>query len=298
MKKIVLFLFLACSGLVNTQAQELNCKVAINTSQIQGTNTQVFEALQNALNEFINGKEWTSAKYSVVERINCSLTLTVKEYTDDGHFTGELTIQSSRPVYNANYNTTIFNFKDPSITFEYMDQDQLQFNMNTIDNNLTAVIAYYAYLIIGLDGDTMSPLGGTDALQKVENIVAAAQTLPDTGWKAFDDSKNRHAIITDYMDEKMVPLRQLMYSYHRLGLDQMVQNAGRGRTAVTESLQLLKTAKENNMMSAIPQLFTDIKKEELINIYSEGTTNEKEQVFTLLQEINPAQTSEWTKIKR
>ena len=294
--KLYILLFILC-GHVAAQAQELNCRVAINASQIQGTNTQVFTTLENALKEFINDRKWTSAQYSPAERITCSMNITVKEYTDDGAFKCELIVQSNRPVYNSNYNTVLFNFKDTEFNFNYLEYDPLEFREDMIDNNLTAVIAYYIYLIIGLDMDSMAPMGGTDVLHIVENIVQAAQSLSETGWKAFDDSKNRHAIITDYMDGGMQPLRQMMYDYHRLGLDEMAQNADRGRAKITESLNLLKEARDNKAMSALPQLFVEIKKDELINIYSKGTQNERDGVYELLMDISPSQSSDWDKLK-
>ncbi len=289
------FLFILSS--LKGEAQELNCKVSINYSQIQGTNTQVFKTLETALKEFINDRKWTSAQYGVAERISCNMNITVKEYAETGTFKCELIVQANRPVFDANYNTTLLNFKDVNFNFSYLEYDPLELKDNQIDNNLTAVIAYYAYLIIGLDMDSMAPLGGTDVLRTAESIVTAAQSLSETGWKAFEDSRNRHGIINDYLDEGMKPYRQMMYDYHRLGLDEMAQNADRGRAKITNSLEELKKAKENKPMSALPQLFTETKKDELVNIYSKGTQTEKEEVYNMLVDINPGQTNDWEKIK-
>lgn len=297
MRRIKHIICLLCCVFTTVSAQELNCKVSINASQIQTTNTQVFTTLENALKEFINDRQWTSAQYSPTERIACSLNITVKKYLEDGTFECELIIQSNRPVYNSNYNTILLNFKDVNFNFHYLEYDPLEFKDNIIDNNLTAVIAYYVYLIIGLDMDSMSPMGGTDILHIVENIVSSAQTLGETGWKAFDDSKNRHAIINDYMDGGMKSLRQMMYDYHRLGLDEMAQNADRGRAKITESLTLLKEAKDNKTMSSLPQIFIDSKKDELKNIYSKGTAKEREEVYEILMDISPSYSSDWDKIK-
>jgi hypothetical protein len=184
-----------------------------------------------------------------------------------------------------------------NFNFTYLEFDPLELRENQIDSNLTAVIAYYAYLIIGMDMDSMAPLGGTDILRTAESIVTAAQTMSEAGWKAFDDSRNRHGIITDYLDEQMKPYRQMVYDYHRLGLDEMAQNADRGRAKITVALEELKKAKENKPMSVLPQLFTEIKKDELVNVYSKGTQAEKEQVYTMLVDINPALSTEWDKIK-
>lgn len=279
------------------RAQELNCKVSINHAQIQGTNTQVFSTLENALKEFVNERKWTNAQYAANERIACTMNITVKKYSDDGAFECELIVQSNRPVFNASYNTVLFNFKDVNFNFNYLEYDPLEWKDNIVDNNLTAVIAYYAYLIIGLDMDSMAPMGGTDVLHIAENIVSSAQMLGETGWKAFDDSRNRHALVNDYMDGSMKPLRQLMYDYHRLGLDEMAQNADRGRAKITESLALLKEAKAAKSMSALPQIWVDAKKDELVNIYTKGTQNERDGVYDLLMEISPSQSTDWDKIK-
>ena len=291
------FTFLLLSFSLAGKAQELNCKVNINYSKIQGTNTQVFKTLETALTEFINDRKWTSAQYTVAEKISCSMNITLKEHTDDGAFKCELLVQANRPVYNSSYNTTLFNFKDVNFKFTYLEFDPLELRENQIDSNLTAVIAYYAYLIIGVDMDSMAPLGGTDVLRTAESIVTAAQTMSEAGWKAFDDSRNRHGIITDYLDEQMKPYRQMVYDYHRLGLDEMAQNADRGRAKITVAIEELKKAKENKPMSILPQLFTEIKKDELVNVYSKGTQAEKEQVYTMLVDINPALSTEWDKIK-
>lgn len=278
-------------------AQELNCKVNVNYSQIQGTSTQVFKTLETSLAEFINGRKWTNAKYDLQEKISCSMNITVKEYADNRTFNCELTVQCNRPVYNSAYHSTLFNFKDANFNFDYLEFDPLEFRNNNIDNNLTAVIAYYAYLIIGLDMDAQAPLGGTEVLREAENIVNAAQTLNATGWKAFDNSLNRYAIISDYLDEGMKPFREMIYGYNRLGLDQMALNPDRGRANITESLLLLKKAKENRPVSVLPQLYTETKKDELVNIYSRGAQKEKEEVCVLLTAVNPSLANEWNKIK-
>ena len=192
----------------------------------------------------------------------------------------------------------MLNFNDNAVDFSYIEHDKLEYSDDIIDNNLTAVLAYYAYLIIGLDMDTFAPKGGTDILHKAENVVNNAQMLGEDGWKAFGDSKNRHAIVNDYMNGAMEPYRQLLYDYHRKGLDEMAQNAERGRSNITTSLTLLEKAKQDKPMSILPQLFTEIKKDELQGIYSKGTTKEKEEVCRILTLVNPSFTEEWEKIKK
>ena len=278
-------------------AQELEAKVVVNHSKIQGTNTSVFTTLQEAMTEFLNTRKWSNAQYTTREKIVCSFNLIVNEYSDDGRFGCSLMVQANRPVYNASYNTTVFNFNDNAVDFNYIEHDKLEFSDDIVDNNFTAVLAYYAYLIIGLDMDTFAPKGGTDVLNKAENVVNNAQMLGEDGWKAFGDSKNRHALINDYMNGAMEPYRQLFYDYHRKGLDEMAQNAERGRSNITTSLTLLEKAKQDKPMSVLPQLFTEIKKDELINVYSKGTSKEKEEVNRILCLVNPSLTSDWDKIK-
>lgn len=281
-------------------AQELNCKVKILHSQVQGTNTSVFETLETALNEFMNNRSWTELQFSEVERIECTFNITIKTYNvEENKFTGELLFQSSRPVFNSAYNTTVFSMKDNDFSFTYKEFDQLDFNENMLDNNLTAMLAYYAYLIIGMDLDTMSPLGGTDILRKAELVVNNAQSMSEPGWKTFDDPKNRHGIINDYLESSMEPFRQLQYKYHREGLDEMSNNVDRGRNAITEAIAMLNEAHKNKPLSMLPQIFTDYKRDEIVNIYSgHGTAKEKEEVYNILSELNASQNRQWQKIKK
>ena len=280
------------------QAQELNPTFTINTSKIQGTDKDVFQSLEGAIRELLTHQVWTDYHFTAKERIQCNFNLTVNKYEqENGKMTCELSVQSSRPVYGSTYNTTVFNFRDTEVEFNYTEQDRLEYTPGiTPDNNLTAILAYYSMLIIGLDFDTMSPSGGTDILRQVENIAASAQSL-GSGWRSFDNQANRYAIINDYMSGTMADFRQLQYKYHRQGLDDMSANADRGRATITESLELLKKAKQAKSTSALPTLFTEIKKDELVNIYSAGINKEKQSVKDLLSQINPSLTNQWDAIK-
>ena len=280
------------------QAQELNPTFTINTSKIQGTDKDVFLSLEGAIRELLTHQVWTDYHFTAKERIQCNFNLTVNKYEqENGKMTCELSVQSSRPVYGSTYNTTVFNFRDTEVEFNYTEQDRLEYTPGiTPDNNLTAILAYYSMLIIGLDFDTMSPNGGTDILRQVENIAASAQSL-GSGWRSFDNQANRYAIINDYMSGTMADFRQLQYKYHRQGLDDMSANADRGRATITESLELLKKAKQAKSTSALPTLFTEIKKDELVNIYSTGINKEKQSVKDLLSQINPSLTNQWDAIK-
>ena len=280
------------------KAQELNPTLTVNTSKIQGTDKDVFKSLENAIKEFLSQQVWTDYQFTEKERIQCNFNLIVNKYeAQSGKMECELTVQSSRPVFGSTYNTTVFNFRDTEVEFNYTEQDRIEYSSGiTPDNNLTAILAYYSLLIIGLDFDTMSPSGGTDILRHVENIAASAQSL-GSGWRSFDTKANRYSIINDYMNGTMSAFRQLQYNYHRLGLDDMSANADRGRATITESLNLLQQAKQAKSTSALPTLFTEIKKNELISIYSAGIDKEKQTVKNLLSQINPSLSNDWNTIK-
>ena len=274
-------------------------KVTVNHSQIQGTENSVFDNLQQTLEQFINERQWTDLQFQENERIQCNLNITVSKYNrDENKFECTALIQANRPVYNASYTTTLYNNRDANFHFEYAQFDQLNYNDETVDNQLTALAAYYAYLIIGLDLDSFSPLGGTDILQRCMQLVNNAQDLGYPGWKSFEDSRNRFAIINDYLEESMKPFRQLQYDYYRNGLDEMANNVERGRTEISTALEeQLKKAHDNKPLSLLPQIWTDYKKDELVNIYKgKGTQKEKQAVYDLLSNINASQNTSWEKI--
>lgn len=281
-------------------AQELEAKININHSKVQGTDASVFENLKQTLEQFVNERQWTELQFQQNERIACTFNITVDKYVQaENRFECSAIIQANRPVYNSAYTTTIYNNTDKSFQFTFAQFDQLNFNDETVDNQLTALFAYYAYLIIGIDLDTFSPLGGTDVLQRCMYLVNNAQDLGFPGWKSFEDSRNRFAIINDYLDEAMKPFRQLQYDYYRKGLDEMANNVERGRTEVTTALENdLKKAHQDKPLSLVPQIWTDYKKEELANIYKgKGTQKEKESVYDILFGINASQNNTWEKIK-
>lgn len=294
---LLLLLFATCM-----QAQELMVKININHQQIQGTDASVFDNLQKTMEQFVNERQWTALQFQQNERISCTFNLTVTKYdASSNRFACTALIQANRPVYNSAYTTTLYNNRDKNFDFEFAQFDQLNFNQEDyVDNQLVALLAYYAYLIIGLDLDSFSPMGGTDVLQRCMNLVNNAQNLDFPGWKSFEDSRNRFAIINDYLDEAMKPFRQLQYDYYRKGLDEMAQNVERGRTNVTTALEsCLKKAHEDKPLSLLPQIWTDYKKDELANIYKgKGTQKEKQIVYDILLGLNASQNTTWEKIRQ
>ena len=282
-------------------AQELNVKININSQQVEGTDKSVFQSLQENLEQWMNDRQWTELQFQKNERINCTFNITISKYNKaDNFFECSALIQANRPVYNSAYTSTLYNNKDPDFNFNYQQFEQLNFVEENIDNQLTAMMAFYAYLIIGLDLDSFSPLGGTEVLQRCMNLVNNCQSLDYVGWKPFEkNTRNRYTLINDYLDEAMKPFRQLQYDYYRKGLDEMSNNAERGRTNISDALQLLKQAHEEKPLSLLPQIWTDYKRYELANIYKgKGTQKEKEAIYDLLFNINASQSEAWEKIKQ
>lgn len=302
-KNVYIMLITALVALFNMKAagQELSTKVVINSTKVGVTDKSVFDNLQQALEQFVNDRQWTELQFQKNERIVCNFNITIDKYDKTNNmFECTALIQANRPVYNSQYTTTLYNNKDANFNFEFAEFDQLNFNEETVDNQLTALVAYYAYLIIGLDLDSFAPLGGSEILQRCYNLVNNAQNLNFPGWKAFDNSRNRFAIINDYLDESMKPFRQLQYDYYRKGLDEMANNVERGRTNISDALvNGLKKSHDNRPLSLLPQIWTDYKLDELTSIYKgKGTQKEKEEIYELLMSINASQANEWEKVKQ
>lgn len=278
-------------------AQELNCSVEVNAQKIEGGSKSVFQTLQEAMTEYMNETRFSNATFSNNEKIDCRLYLTVSEYNDD-RITGDLQVQLSRPVYNSTYTTTLFNFKDNRISFEYREGEPLIFNNTTIDNNLTAILNYYAYLFLALDFDSFSPMGGEPYYERAASVVQAAQSLGEIGWKAFEDPKNRSGVLTSFTSPSTSSYRQMLYDYHRKGLDEMVTSPDKGRASITTSLNALENVYKADPMSAALSIFRDSKLDELVNVYSKAPQTERDLVYKLLQPIYPAENERLTKIKK
>lgn len=298
--RCILLILCTLFQFLTVSAQELTAKVNINHQQVQGTDNAIFEELKGKLEEFLNAQQWTSLQFLEHERISCSYNITVKEYKrEEGIWSCTCMVQANRPVYNSAYTTTIFQFQDNDFTFTYRQFENLNYNEEIIDNQLLALFAYYSYLIIGIDLDTFSPMGGSDVLNRCLNLTNNAQNLDFPGWKAYDSRKNRFAIINDYMEGAMEPFRMLQYNYYRKGLDEMANNVERGRTEISTAItENLEKAHKDRSTSMLPQIWTDYKKDELANIYKgKGTSKEKSQVYEVLFSVNPSQSNSWDKIK-
>lgn len=266
---------------------ELNARITINSDKVQGSDKQVFTTLQEALMEFVNNRRWTDATFGINERIDCSFTIIINEQTDNS-FTGEIQVQASRPVYNSSYTTNLFNFRDTELNFEYTQFEPLEYTENTLNSNLTATIVYYIYIILGLDFDSFSPLGGRVYFDQAQQIVNLAQSQGSwNGWRAFEKDDNRHGLITALTDNTSETFRNFWYTYHRKGLDEMAGNPDRGRTTIIEALPALQEVKSVRPTSVLLRLFSDSKLDELVLIYSKATTQEKQAGYKMLFELYP-----------
>lgn len=304
--KAVITLCIASAGVMvagvavseEAAAQELRCNVEVNSQKVEGTNKSVFESLKSSIADYLNETKFTTATFSPNERIECTFYLTVSEYTSDERIKGDVQVQLSRPVYNSTYTTTVFNFKDTKIDFEYKDGDPLVFNEIQPANNLTAILDFYAYLILGMDFDTFSPQGGQPFYEKAQNVVQYAQSSGEVGWKAFEDNKNRAALLAVFTDNNTSGLRKLLYDYHRKGLDEMVTSPDKGRAVITESLKEISTIYKNAPMSVALSMFRDSKLDELVNLYSKAPSTEREEAYGILQPVYPTETERLEKIKK
>ena len=292
------YLFMLCAAPFCGEAQELNARIQVNGDKIATANKQIFKTLETSLTEFVNNRKWTDATFAINERIDCSMTIIVNEL-DETNFKSEIQIQARRPVYNSSYSTTILNFRDKELNFEYTEGEPFDYNSNTLTSNLTATIVFYVYVILGLDFDSFAPQGGTTYLQQAQQIVTMAQAeMGWTGWKAFDSNQNRHAVITALQDNASEAFRNMWYTYHRKGLDEMAANADRGRTTIIEALPALQEVRKARPTSVLLQMFADAKLDEIIAIYSKATHQERQEGYKLLFEIYPAQSTRLDELKK
>ncbi len=292
MKKYTVLLFLLLFSKV-VDAQELKCAVSVVSPSIQGTNKQVFETLQTAILEFMNGQKWTDNVFSSEERIECSIMINIKEIRSIDDFAGSIQVQLRRPVYNSAYSTVLFNYLDQDFEFRYVEFEPLIYNPNSFESNLVGVLAYYAYVILGFDYDSFSKMGGTKYMERAEQIVNQAQNSAKKGWRSFESTRNRYWLVENYLNEHHRPLRECMYQYHRMGLDKMSEKSEAGRKEVLTAVEKLKKVHRSKPGSFAMQVFFDAKSSELINIFSESFSMEKGRAIELLSEIDPSNSKKY-----
>lgn len=296
MKRYIIALLLTVAMWSSAMAQELNCNVVVNSDKIQGTNKEVFNTLQTAITEYMNDTKFTSVQLSPNERIECTLQFIVSEYTDE-RMVCQLMIQSRRPVYNSSYTTPLINFQDKEVEFNYKEYDPLVFSTSTYENNLTCILNFYAYLILGIDFDSFILYGGDPFFEMARTMVSLGQSSQEPGWKAFENNRNRSAMLAAFTEPATKPFREMWYNYHRKGLDEMVLGVAKARSTVGKSLAVLSDLYSNNSTSVLFPMFKEAKVDEIINIYSKAGSSEKSDMYDLLIDIYPADGNILGKIK-
>lgn len=281
-------------------SQELYCNVQVSAQKIQGSNREVFQNMQRDIYEFMNSMVWTDNIFSFSERIECNLLINLDEQLSADEFRGTVQIQLSRPVYNTTYESTVLNFVDNNFQFRYVEFQPLEFNPNSHTSNLVSVLAYYAYLLIGMDFDTYSQGGGTPYFQVAEKIVTNAQNAPEQGWKPYDGSRNRNRywLVKNILDSEYSGVRQFIYLYHLRGLDRMESDMTRARTEIYESLRKLQEVyrQRPDPFMYYMTVVLDAKTDEIVNIFSQAFPEEKNRVVQVLTEIDPANETRYKKI--
>lgn len=291
MKRIFLYIALLSLCLLQSQAQELNAKLAINTEQVQSADKELFSSLETNLSSLLNEQKWTELAFSQNERIDCNIYITISQ-AQGNNFAGEIQITSRRPVYNSTYITNLMNYRDTRFEFSYMQGQTLDFNNLNIDNNLVAVISFYAYIIIGLDFDSFSPNGGKPFFAQAMDIANKAQSLNTKGWEPFSGrNDNRYDLAVALTDESSGRFHDLWYKYHRTGLDEMSANASRGRIRIIESLDNLQQLFEARPNSALLSMIGEAKINEIVQVCTQATHEEKQNVKKMLSRIFPTKTS-------
>lgn len=286
MHKIIAFLIFTFSTTALI-GQELNFKVVVNAEQVQTTDRAIFKDMERAFANFLNTRKWTNDNYKNYEKINGTLFLNITKMPSIGNFTANAQITAARPVYNTNYETVLLNFADREWEFEYIESLPLEYNDNTYMSNLTSMMAFYAYIVLGMDYDSFSELGGTPYFQKALTVVNNAQPSNRPGWQALGSNRNRYALIENLNNPQMVELRRNTYRYHRQALDTFDKTPDQSRTIVLNVLKNLKTVWSTYPNAIFVVSFFDTKANELVNIFSDGNLSVCREAYDILNSIDP-----------
>jgi hypothetical protein len=277
-------------------AQEFNCTVQVISPQVQSSDKRIFETLQNALRDFINNRKWSDDSFLNQEKVECTIILNISDRPSSDAFKGTLQIISRRPVYKTSYNTILFDFLDQDLNFKYIEDQTLEYVENNNSSGLTSIIAYYCYIMLGLDYDSFAPEGGTPFLQRAQNIVNISQNNSEPGWKAFEGTRNRYWLTENLLVPLFKPMREVFYKYNRKGMDMMTTDIVVARKEIMDCLDLLKKVAIQRPNSLLMQIFFNAKSDEIINIFKEAAPDEKNRVSTLLNEIDPSNSTKYQKI--
>jgi len=296
LRSFIIVIVLNFIGLQNLKSQELNCQVQINSAQVQISDRTVFERLQSDVFDFMNNKRWTDYQFDSKERIEVNILITINSFDNVENFSGQIQIQSRRPVFNSSYNSVMLNYLDRDLSFKYLPGQPIEFIENTFTTNLASVLAFYAYLIIGLDFDSFAPMGGTPFFEKAQNIIASAQGSDNKGWKSSESQRNRFWMIENLLNPSYADVRTGIYQYHRLGLDKMHEDVTVGTTGITNALTNIQKVYRTRPGLFFISLFMTAKSDELVNIFSGAPMQERMRIVPILKNIDPVNSSKYNNI--
>jgi hypothetical protein len=287
MKVFSIYILLACLSL-KVIAQDLNARIQVVSPKIQSTNKRIFQQLETAMKDFLNCRKWSADAILPQERIECNFILNITAWDGSSNFSGELQVQSSRPVYGSTYTSTLLNVNDKDIDFTYTEGQSIDFTDQNFQSNLSSIMAFYAYIIVGMDYDSFSKLGGSSYFAAAQNVATNAQNSSSKGWKAFDGNINRYWLAENLNNKLYQPLREFMYNYHRNGLDIMADNAGKGRKIISDLLPILSQVDRQRLGSMFPLIFFTAKSDELVSIFTKTNSQERLQAMNILSQADPA----------
>ncbi len=297
MKKYILILGLAAATALPARGQEFRCNISVSADRIQAANRNLFYTMQSQMYEFLNNRRWTEHTFSMEERIECNIFIRLDEQISADEFKGSIQVQLKRPVFNATYESTVLNIKDNDFQCRYVEYQPLEFNETSNRDNLTNILAFYAYVILGFDYDSFAPGGGTPYFQKAQAIVNNSQNAREKGWKAFESERNRYWLIENIMNRSYSGMRDCMYTYHRMGLDIMADKPEEGRASIAEALRSVQQVFRRRPSTYILQIFFDAKSDELVNIFSKSYPDERNRVLAILNEVDPSNGAKYKKIE-
>lgn len=274
----------------SASGQEFFCNVEVNSTQIQTSDRRVYETMRNTIYEFMNNRKWTNYNYKRDEKIECSILINVLNRPAGDLFECEMTIALRRPVYNSTYNSVLFNYIDRDIDFDYIENQPIDFNLGMTNSNIASILAYYAYLMLGLDFDSFMAEGGNPYFEAAQTIVNTSQNTNFSGWKSSEDIRNRYWLLENITNPSYQGLRQFYYEYHRTGLDLMFEDATTGRKNILNAIKYLQPIKKSRPGLLFLQVISDSKRDEIVNIFSEGSSTEKADVVNIMKEVDPSNT--------
>ena len=281
-KILILIILIYCS--LGVSGQEFRCNVSVSSSRIEGTYKQVFESMRTDIYEFMNNRKWSDNVFASDERIECTIFIQITEQISSDEFKGTMQVQLNRPIFNSSYNSPVLNLKDNDIQFRYVEFQPMEFDETSNSNPLTNVLAYY------------SPLGGSVYFQRARDIVNRSQNAREKGWRAFEGTFNRFWLIENLTNKAYGSFRELIYRYHRLGLDVMADKPDIGRSEIADALKNMQRVYRAKPDTYVNRIFFDAKSDEIVNIFSKGSTDEKGRVMTVLTECDPSNSGKYEKI--